>query len=51
MDLQRMAQSVLNAAVNRMLDKPEFRTAISARGARVSQRSTLSTGYAKMPAI
>ncbi len=36
MDLQRMVQSLLNATVDRLLDKPEFRAAIGGRGARVS---------------
>lgn len=36
MDLKRMVQSLLDAAIDRMLDKPEFRTAIAGRGARIS---------------
>ena len=36
MDLQRMVQSLLNATVDRMLDKPAFRAAIAGHGARIS---------------
>lgn len=36
MDLKRMVQSLLDAAVDRMLDKPEFRAAVAGRGARIS---------------
>lgn len=36
MDLQRLAQSVLNATVDQMLDKPGFRAAVAGRGVGVS---------------
>lgn len=36
MDLKRTVQSLLDAAVDRMLDKPEFRATIAGRGARIS---------------